>query len=381
MNVSRMVNGQIDPKETLNQSQIFVTTAGYKNTFSYEKLIQFLCQMAARPDNTMILGGTWRVPMVEGLLAKDFVRQLKMDGTYNEASFEREYESKWSGDVESAFFNSDRFAKLRQLNLAEDKYNGRLNKKGYYVLGVDVGRFDCTTEIVVIKVTPAATGVPLKQIVNLYTVEAENFIAQARKIKRIFNQFKCRAAVVDGNGLGAGLIDLLVIDDTDSDTGEFLPGLGVINDEKDDKGHWRYKHLQTPDTIHDALYIMKANTPINTELYAYCKQQMTDGKLRFLINENLARDKLMAQAQGQKMSPVRRAEYIRPYMATTVLREQMLNLVEENEGANIILKQSSRKIRKDKFSALIYGLYYCKLQEDSRKKKKGLDVSKLMLFN
>ena len=154
MNVSRMVNGKIDPNEKLNQSSIFVTTAGYKNTFSYEKLIQFLCQMAARPDNTMILGGTWRVPMVEGLLAKDFIRQLKMDGTYNEASFEREYESQWTGDVESAFFNSEKFDRLRKLNLAEVKYNNKTNAKGYYLLGVDVGRFDCTTEIIVIKVTP-----------------------------------------------------------------------------------------------------------------------------------------------------------------------------------------------------------------------------------
>lgn len=31
--------------------------------------------------------------MMEGLFDKDFIRTLKMDGTYNEASFEREYES------------------------------------------------------------------------------------------------------------------------------------------------------------------------------------------------------------------------------------------------------------------------------------------------
>ena len=38
----------------------------------------------------------------------------------------------------------------------------------------------------------------------------------------------------------------------------------------------------------------------------------------------------------------------------------MLNLVESNEGVNIILKQASRGIKKDKFSAFIYGLYYIK---------------------
>jgi len=71
-----------------------VTTAGYKNTFSYEKLIQLLCKAVARPKEAMILGGSWRVPVIEGLLQKSFVKDLKLDGTFNEASFEREYESK-----------------------------------------------------------------------------------------------------------------------------------------------------------------------------------------------------------------------------------------------------------------------------------------------
>ena len=48
----------------------------------------------------------------------------------------------------------------------------------------------------------------------------------------------------------------------------------------------------------------------------------------------------------------------------------MLNLREENEGINIILKQASKKIHKDKFSALEYGLYYIKQEEDKGQQKK-----------
>ena len=88
-----MVNGKVDPAEILNKGQCFITTAGYRNTFSYEKLIQTLCQMVARPQEAIVLGGSWRVPVVEGLLNKDFVTQLKLDGTFNEASLDREYNS------------------------------------------------------------------------------------------------------------------------------------------------------------------------------------------------------------------------------------------------------------------------------------------------
>lgn len=376
MNVSRMVNGEIDENEKLNQSQVYVTTAGYKNTFAYQKLIQFLCQMAARPKNTMILGGSWRVPVVEGLLSKSFVKDLQMDGTFNEASFEREYESKWTGDVESAFFDSELFNKSRTLNLAESKHNGRTNKNGYYILGVDVGRTGCTTEIVVIKVTPAATGVPLKQVVNIYSLDEEDFITQAKKIKEIFKRFHCQAAVVDGNGLGAGLVDLLVVDYIDPDTDELWAGFGVINDDDN-----RYKYAKTENTIYNALYIMKANQALNSDMYAYCEHQIRNNKMRFLIDENVAKNKLMSQAQGQKMSAVKRAEHLLPYTQTTILRDQMANLVNESDGANIILKPYSRKIKHDKVSALIYGLYYCKLEEEKLRKRKKRDLSKLILFN
>jgi hypothetical protein len=43
MNVSRRAaDGTKDDDEVLNKSQIFVTTAGWKNTFAYDKLIQML---------------------------------------------------------------------------------------------------------------------------------------------------------------------------------------------------------------------------------------------------------------------------------------------------------------------------------------------------
>lgn len=283
--------------------------------------------------------------------------------------------SKWAGAASGVFFNPNKFDRSRTLNLAETKFNKGLAAKGYYVMGVDVGRTGDLTEAVIIKVTPAPTGVPVKQIVNIFTLEAEHFEKQAIQLKRLFNAFKCEICVLDGNGLGIGLVDELVKDQIDPDTNELLANWGVQND--DDR---RYKEWQTEDTIHNALYIMKANVPINSELYAYCQNQLNNGKLRFLIDEAAAKNKLLGQVQGQKMTAAQRADYLRPYVETSILKSQMLNLIQENEGANIILKKSANKIKKDKFSALIYGLSWCMQKERRNKKRGGRDLSKLMLF-
>ena len=76
----------------------------------------------------------------------------------------------------------------------------------------------------------------------------------------------------------------------------------------------------------------------------------------------------------------KRAEYLKPFTLTTILREQMLNLIEENEGVNIILKQSSKSIKKDKFSAFEYGLYYIKQEEDKKRKRGKRNIADMMFF-
>jgi hypothetical protein len=97
--------------------------------------------------------------------------------------------------------------------------------------------------------------------------------------------------------------------------------------------------------------------------------QLNSGKIKFLIDERTAQEKLLGTKIGQGMTPEQRAEYLKPFTLTSILKEELLNLREENEGVNIILKQSNKRISKDKFSAFEYGLYYIKQEEESKKKK------------
>ena len=62
--VQRTINGVADENEVSNQSQIFITSAGYKNTFAYEKLLQFLCESVVRPNESIVLGDTWRIKIL-----------------------------------------------------------------------------------------------------------------------------------------------------------------------------------------------------------------------------------------------------------------------------------------------------------------------------
>jgi hypothetical protein len=370
MNVSRLcMDGTTQPDETLNKSQIYVTTAGWKNTFAYDKLIQLLVWMITEPKKAMVMGGTWRIPVLMKLLDKNFLQDLKKDGTFNEASFAREYESKWSGTVADAFFNGEVFDRNRALQKPEYEYSGRSGASSYYVISVDVGRKGCDSVACVFKVIPQSMGGAIKSLVNIYTFADEHFEDQAIRIKKLYYKYKAKRVVIDGNGLGIGLVDYMIKSQVDSNTGDTFPDFGVYNDDEN-----YYKKYKTNITEQDAMYIIKANAPINTEAHANAQTQLQSGKVKFLIDERVAKTKLLGTKLGQNMKPEERAEYLKPFTITSILKEEMMNLREENEGVNIILKQANRGIRKDKFSAFEYGLYYIKQEEDRKKKKKKFNA-------
>jgi len=86
----------------------------------------------------------------------------------------------------------------------------------------------------------------------------------------------------------------MVKSQNDNLTGDFLPDFGVSNDEEA-----RYKKFKTDDTEHEALYLVKANAPINTEAHANAQTQMAAGKVKLLIDERVAKVKLLGTKVGQ----------------------------------------------------------------------------------
>jgi len=377
MNVSRLcMDGTTQPDETLNKSQIYVTTAGFKNTFAYDKLIQLLVWMITEPHKAMVMGGTWRIPVLMKLLDKNFLQDLKKDGTFNEASFDREYESKWTGTVADAFFNGEIFDRNRNLQKPELEHSGRSSAQAFYVLSVDVGRKGCDSVVCVFKVTPQSMGAAYKSLVNIYTFSDEHFEDQAIRIKKLFYKYKARRVVIDANGLGIGLVDYMIKSQIDPNTGDTYPDFGVYNDDE-----LYYKKYKTNITEQDAMYLIKANAPINTEAHANAQAQLSSGKVKLLIDERVAKTKLLGTKVGQNMKPEERAEYLKPFTLTSILKEEMMNLREENEGVNIILKQANKGIRKDKFSAFEYGLYYIKQVEENKKRKKKFNAKDWCFMN
>ena len=201
-NISRRcMDGTKHSEEPLNQSELYITTAGSKTDYAYSKLIQLLVEMIINPQESFVMGGTYRIPVLAGLYDKNIIDALKRDETYNESTFGREYESIWSGISEDAFFDGEVFNRNRILQKPEYEASGRSSAQAYYVISVDVGRKGCQSAAIIFKVTPQPQGPAIKSIVNIYAWEDEHFENQAIKIKNLYYKYRAKRVVIDGNGL------------------------------------------------------------------------------------------------------------------------------------------------------------------------------------
>jgi len=94
LNVNRRTRGGVVNPNEPHQQVIYSTSAGVKQSFAYEKLIETLEDAVIDPKNTFIFGCDYRVPMMHGLLDKRYIQELKMSPTYKDDSFARELTNK-----------------------------------------------------------------------------------------------------------------------------------------------------------------------------------------------------------------------------------------------------------------------------------------------
>ena len=103
-------------------------------------------------------------------------------------------------------------------------------------------------------------------------------------------------------------------------------------------------------------------------------------KIKILKSESSIKNEFMTH---KKMTPEKYAELSKPFLMTDILCDEIMNLEYKQSGNQTQVKQISKGINKDKFSALEYGLYWIYLEERKNQIKKQenyIDISKLFNF-
>lgn len=385
LNVPRRdITGYLNPDEP-NPQQQFITTAAERTCFMYGKLVELAVDAIVRPDDYFVWGLSYKVPVKYGLVSEKQLNEQRLSNTMDSGSFARESMSIWTGGSKESWFDSDQLEKRRTLLKCERKSTVKKDDDSFYVIGVDVARYQANTAIVVIKVVPNSTYYR-KNVVFVEVIQGKNFITeQAPKIKEYFEKYQPREIVIDGNGLGAGLMDAMVVESVSAETGKVYPPMYAFNDEAYLPPNKKKEEEAPIEKMNAYIYNLKAGIGNDSDIHANCFSQVSSGQLRFLAPERVAKEKLLSTVKGQKMSNYDKRVFLLPYEMTSRMIDEMSNLkLKQNGTSKIQVERISNSLHKDRFSALEYALYRVKYYEDKflrKTKRKGSGNNNYAFFS
>ena len=357
---------KIDPNE-IHKCEIYLTTAGTQQQFGYQKLREVYQDMIDG-KSAFCLGNSYELPCLHGQLDIDFIEELRESPTYSIMDFMREYQSIWTGSSSGSLVSDEKLKKSRVVGVAEWEHCG--DNKVEYCLAYDVSRNEgdenALSCLVVIKLTPKDNGDYVKEVVNIFSMEGQHDTWQAKFLKQKVKEFKARILVVDANGLGSGVVDQLILDLNDGN-----PPYKVVND---DKGIWTKYESDNGIPMVFALKAQNKDTR-NSDMINHFMQVFNKLNVGLLKSKHEGIKELEKKLKRRIKESEELANAEIPYILTDNLCEEIMNLTYKQAGTETKIERVSRSIPKDKFSALMYGLYWVYLEEKKNK------ISKKQKFN
>lgn len=344
VNIGRSTVGKVaivDPCE-LNHQINFYTTSGFRGSDEFNRSVKMVKDMI-NLKGIMVLGSGWELACWYGRgLSKSAILQKKKE--VSTVFFAQNYESKWVGVADSALVDINKLLACRTLSTP----TGRIqNFDEEYYIGVDVARSENTANnqssasVVRVKRNSIGRVVALELVNTIGISNTKNFTGQAIEIKRLKRAYNARMVTVDGNGLGSGLVDELLKEQYDPETGESLGCWNTINtdNEPEDK-------LNADPCLFD----LKAQG-IQTKIISDFIDAVDSGKLKMLIKR---KDSDFTTKEKEDM-----VNNVLPFIQTDFLFEEIANLkLKILANGNLTVEKSVKKMNKDRWSALAYVIYY-----------------------
>lgn len=367
--------------------EIYLSSAFFKSHHTYDRVESYTHSMV-KGKSYFVCSLPYQIAIREGLLMREQVEDEMQELTFNEVSWLMEMESLFYGQSTKSIFKFEDLHKSRRLgklfypkevtSLVNDKSfatpkreNGEIR-----VISADIavmaGSHNDATALTVARLIPKKDGYD-REIVYLETIEGAHTGQQALRIKQLFYDFDCQHIVIDRAGAGIGVYDALAERTMDTTRGLEYEAFSCSNNEDLAK---RCMYPNAPKVV----YAIHGTAELNSEIAIRFKDSLSRGKLILPVIETEGNEFLNSNEKFSKLPLEIKERFKMPYIQTTLLINEIINLEAEiNETGRIKLKEA-RTARKDRYSSISYLNYFAtELEVKNRKKKSEIDPTKLFM--
>lgn len=355
--------------------EIYLTSAWYANNWCYSLFRDYAAGMITGKDY-FVAALPYQLSIKEKLLDRRQVEADMASSDFNEVSWTMEMCAEfWSG-ADGALYSYDAISPARQLKYAllppklsallSDK-RVRIPQKAHNevrIVSADIALMQSTgktanndaTAVFVNQMLLNENGSrAIKNIVYTQNYEGLRAEEQALEIRRLFAQYDGDWLVIDARGLGLPVVDLLMADIYDPETGETYCALGCYNNEEINK---RCKVRNAPKKI----WAILATNDINSQCALALREEFRQNNIRLLTNEENF-DEDFEQISGfSRLSLEDKLRIKAVYVNTSLTVNELINLETEVRGNYVRVKEKSG-CRKDRFSSLSYNIWLATMLE------------------
>lgn len=368
---------------------MYLSSAFYKDNWSYTKCLDTWDAMV-EGRRQFVCGFPYQLSIEEGLLDPETVADEMAESDFSDIKFGMEMMALFYGSGEDAFFDFDSISKNRKIkypylpNNISSKINSNATRipqkqKGEYrILSADIAlmssrkNLNDATAVFINQLMPTKAGRYTSNIVFPDSYEGLRTDDQALTIRKLFDEYACDYLVLDCQGLGLGVYDALARDMVDPETGEVYPALSCCNNPE----------MASRCTVPGApkvIWAIKASAQFNSDCAYLLREGFRSGRIRLLVNEYDAEEYLRELKGYAVINPPERIKFLAPYIQTTLLIDELVNLQHEGAGNKVRVFEKTG-MRKDRYSSLSYNYYVAIQLENKMAKRQGSSMRSADIF-
>lgn len=375
-------------KDQERNRQVYLSSAYFQDHWSYTKVQSFVKNMQHPDRDWFICSFPYQLAIKENLANKEDIADQMLDEDFNEIRWMMEMLAEFYGDSEGSFFNYEVVAKNRRIQypMLPDKISSKLpnNAKVHIpdktvgeirILSADIALMSSNkhkndaSSIFINQLLPTKAGRYINNIVYTENSEGLRTEEQALQIRKLYEEFHCDYIVIDCKGLGLGVYDALTNDIPDVETGEIYPALSCCNNPE-------MAARCVDRNAEKVIWAINGSPKFNSDCAFMLREGFKSGKIRLLITEYDG-EKALSSIKGYNNLRLNdRMELALPYVNTTLLINELINLQYEETNGLVRVSEKSG-MRKDRYSSLSYNYWVaCQLEKNIRKRNNNLGNSK-----
>ena len=349
--------------------ELYASSCWFESHWSFEKALAYVKNMI-EGRKYGICALPYQLSIKENLLSREQVEDEMSESDFSEVGFRMEMECLWWSDTDGGLYSHEDIAKNRTMQFAyyppsiapsiSDK-RIRPPKKisgEKRILGVDLAlmassvKKDNDAASLFLGFMQPSNGRYVTTIPYTENIEGMRADDLAVVIRRRFSEFDCDYLAIDARGLGLPIVDLLMKEIVDPQTGEVYGALNCCNNPDIAA---RCADKSAPK----AIWAILGSAQFNSECALSLREAFRQGSVRLLLSEYDCEDVLSLLPNWSKLTVSERMDLKMPYIHTTLLENELINL-EYTSKDNVVRVQEKSGARKDRYSALSYLNYVVK---------------------